>query len=107
VVLSWTDIEPAEAVNIVLYRRVDIRAPRNENGEPCPWPWEPQQFDGQPIGQFHCSYCGGMQMAGLPHLDWSSLDIWRMEHMCLCTCSPRSHGPNGCTTDGCTCESPR
>ncbi len=75
----WSDIAPADAVDIDLSRRVDIRAPRNELGEPCPWPWEPQQLRGVPLGQFHCGYCGGMQVAGQQHLNWTKEDLARME----------------------------
>lgn len=66
----WHDIEPKDAADIVLPRD-DITGPINELGEPCPWPWDPQQLVGAPMGQYHCPYCGGMQLAGLPHLDWT------------------------------------
>ena len=69
-VRDWTEIEPKDAVDIKLPRD-DIRGPLNELGEPCPWPWEPQQLTGAAFGQYHCGYCGGMQMAGLAHLDWT------------------------------------
>lgn len=43
---QWYDITPeqaaAEQLNLAV--RVDITAPRNEEGERCPWPWEPQQL---------------------------------------------------------------
>lgn len=71
--MHWSEIEPKDAVNISLPTE-DIAAPINEEGEPCPWPWEPQQLKGAPLGQFHCSYCGGMQVAGIPHLDWTDSD---------------------------------
>jgi hypothetical protein len=104
VTLHWYDIAPEDATNIVLYKRVDIRAPRNEMGEPCPWPWEPQQLVGVPMGQYHCGYCGGMQVAGVPHLDWSALDIWRMEMQCVCPHKPEDHHPSGgCAVAECEC----
>lgn len=68
--IHWQDILPADAVNLNLTERLDITAPLNENGERCPWPWEPQQLGGAPIGQFRCSYCLAMCVAGLPHLDY-------------------------------------
>ncbi|MFJ4785087.1 hypothetical protein [Streptomyces sp. NPDC088794] len=68
---KWTDIDPKDAGDIDLVLRLDITAPLNENGERCPWPWEPQQLVGAPMGQFHCSYCGAMVMAGLPHIDYA------------------------------------
>lgn len=79
--MIWSDIEPADATKIVLARpehelpadvavRLDIAAPHNENGERCPWPWEPQQLAGAPLGQYHCPYCGAMVIAGVPHIDY-------------------------------------
>lgn len=53
-----------------LSTRLDITAPLNELGERCPWPWEPQQLVGVPMGQYHCGYCGAMVIAGVPHLDY-------------------------------------
>lgn len=50
------------------------RYPTNELGEACPYPLDPLQRVGQPLGQYHCPYCGGMQIAGIPHIDWASLD---------------------------------
>lgn len=71
----WTDYTPQEAVDLQLdlRLRLDIEAPVNEMGERCPWPWGPQQLVGQPIGQYHCGYCGAMVMAGMPHLDYAEL----------------------------------
>lgn len=66
----WQDIDPAEATQINLAVRTDITAPVNENGERCPWPWDPQQLKGAPLGQYHCPYCGAMVMAGMEHLDY-------------------------------------
>lgn len=66
----WHEFTPAEAVDINLRKRPDIAPPMNELGFFCPWPWGPQQLVGAPLGQHHCNYCGGMQMAGMAHLDW-------------------------------------
>lgn len=68
--MKWSDIEPWDAVDIDLTKRTDIEAPLNELGERCPWPWEPQQLGGAPIGQYRCAYCNAMVMAGMPHLDY-------------------------------------
>lgn len=74
----WQDIAPKDALDLDLSKRLDITAPLNENGERCPWPWEPQQLGGAPIGQFRCSYCFAMCVAGVEHLDyepgWDELD---------------------------------
>lgn len=70
----WTDIQPADAVNLNLADHPEITAPLNENGDRCPWPWEPQQLIGAPIGQYHCDYCGAMVMAGIPHIDYADAD---------------------------------
>lgn len=71
--IHWTAIEPREAVDIIL-PMMGIYGPVNEVGKPCPWPWEPQQLTNAAFGQYHCPYCGGMQMAGLKHIDWSGED---------------------------------
>lgn len=73
--MKWSDISPKDAVNLDLSKRLDIEAPLNEMGERCPWPWEPQQMKGVPLGQFHCSYCGAMVMAGMEHLDYKDYDL--------------------------------
>lgn len=67
--ISWHDIPPEAAVNIVLPVG-DIEGPYNENGEPCPWPWEPQQLIGAPMGMYHCGYCAAMCIAGVQHPDY-------------------------------------
>lgn len=69
----WQDITPQEAADqkINLAERLDITAPLNEKGERCPWPWEPQQLKGAPMGQYHCGYCGAMVIAGVEHLDYA------------------------------------
>ncbi len=67
--VHWTQIPPSAATHLLL-PDPDIVGPVNMEGEPCPWPWEPQQLGGAPMGQYHCSYCGEMELAGVPHLDW-------------------------------------
>ena len=37
-------------------------------------PYDPMEMAGQPIGMFHCEFCGEMVVAGLPHPDYSTLD---------------------------------
>lgn len=66
----WSDIAPADAVDLDLSTDPTITAPLNEVGERCPWPWEPQQLVGAPMGQYHCGYCGAMVLAGVPHIDY-------------------------------------
>lgn len=70
----WTDITPAEAAEreLDLARDLHITAPLNEEGERCPWPWEPQQLVGAPLGQYRCDYCGAMVIAGVPHIDYAA-----------------------------------
>lgn len=72
--MKWYDITPQDAVDIDCTKRPDLDPPRNEEDEVCPWPWEPQQLVGAPLGQFHCSYCGAMCMAGLRHPDYTG--VW-------------------------------
>jgi hypothetical protein len=71
VLRPWTDIAPVDAAAIDLSQDLTITAPLNENGERCPWPWEPQQLVGAPMGQYRCQYCNAMVMAGIPHLDYA------------------------------------
>lgn len=66
---DWQDIPLDEAVDLQLPAE-GIAGPLNEFDEPCPWPWEPQQLVGVPMGQYHCPYCGAMVIAGIPHLDY-------------------------------------
>lgn len=68
---QWHEIEPKDAMELDLSKRLDIRASLNELGERCPWPWGPQQLVGVPLGQYHCEYCGAMCVAGVPHLDYA------------------------------------
>lgn len=72
--MRWQDIHPVQATNLNLSMRPDITAPLNEDGERCPWPWEPQQLVGAPMGMYHCGYCGAMVLAGVPHIDYSATD---------------------------------
>ena len=69
--IEWHTLSPEEAVGINLTVRLDITAPLNEEGERCPWPWEPMRLSGAPLGQFHCPHCGAMCVAGVPHLDYT------------------------------------
>jgi|GEM_PF-5968592 len=80
-VTYWYDIAPEDAAEIDLTKRDDIRGPLNEAGEPCPWPWEPQQMVGVPLGQYRCGYCGAMVMAGVPHLDYD--ETVRHDEFCI------------------------
>ena len=66
----WSDIDPLDAVSLNAKTDPDILAPLNEIGEECPWPWEPQQLVGVPLGQYHCPYCGAMVIAGVRHVDY-------------------------------------
>jgi len=75
VVQRWQDIQPADAVSISLADRLDITAPLTMDGERCPWPWEPQQLVGVPMGQYHCGYCGEMVIAGVEHIDYAGVDL--------------------------------
>lgn len=67
---SWRDIAPADAVDLDLSKDLTVDAPLNEAGERCPWPWDPQQLKGVPLGQYHCPHCLAMCVAGLPHPDY-------------------------------------
>lgn len=72
--VNWYDIDPMDARSIDCSKRPDLNPPRNEEGEVCPWPWEPQQLVGVPMGQYHCGYCGAMVMAGMRHPDYNDFE---------------------------------
>lgn len=79
--IRWQDITLEEALKVVdgkpvydLSQRSDITAPLNEEGERCPWPWDPQRLAGAPLGQYHCPYCGAMVMAGIEHVDYADTE---------------------------------
>lgn len=66
---SWTEIAPADAIELRLPDD-EVQGPYNDMGEECPWPWDPIQLKGAPIGQYHCPYCGAMVLAGMDHIDY-------------------------------------
>lgn len=72
--LLWWEIEPKDATQIKC-DGLRILGPINEMGEECPWPWDPQQLKGVPLGQYHCPYCGGMSQSkwGSPHMRGAEL----------------------------------
>lgn len=76
---TWRDLQPKDMVDKKLPWE-GIEGPMNELGERCPWPWDPQQLVGAPLGQYHCPYCGGMQVAGTEHLDFSGTCIACLGH---------------------------
>jgi hypothetical protein len=73
-VTLWTDITPEVAAKMTMEALEAVEGnPVNEMGERCPWPWEPQQLVGVPLGQYHCPFCGAMVIAGIPHVDYRRL----------------------------------
>lgn len=68
---KWQDIDPKQAVSINLDQFPYTKAPLNEEEQRCPWPWEPQQLVGVPLGQYRCGYCGAMCAAGMEHPDYT------------------------------------
>lgn len=68
--VHWTTIAPADAVDLVL-PLPGVVGPLADDGTPCPWPWEPQQLVGVPLGMYHCPYCGSMVVAGQAHPDYT------------------------------------
>lgn len=47
---------------------------KNEMDEECPWPFDPHRLLGQPLGQYHCPYCGAMVIAGMLHINYAGMD---------------------------------
>lgn len=48
-------------------------------GNDCPE--DPRRLTGEPIGMYHCPWCGMMVLAGLPHPDPDDVmpDLWASE----------------------------
>jgi hypothetical protein len=104
-VRHWSEIAPEDAVDIVLPRD-DVIGPVTSEHEPCPWPWDPQQLVGVPLGQYHCPFCGEMVLAGMPHLDYRicrhcgtevyfdlKRRVWKHSEHDHVACSLRTLGP--------------
>lgn len=66
----WSEITPKDARTIEL-PNPEIWGPLTEYGGECPWPWQPQQLAGVPMGQYRCKYCNAMCIAGMPHMDYT------------------------------------
>ncbi len=69
----FSEIDPSDATQLRL-PDPGIEGPLNENGDECPWPWDPIQLKGAPLGQYHCPYCGAMVIAGQDHIDYREDD---------------------------------
>lgn len=69
----WSDITPADATDLRLPAE-GITGPLGEDGQPCPWPWEPQQLTDAALGMYHCPHCGSMVLAGVAHPDYRDED---------------------------------
>jgi hypothetical protein len=65
----WQSVPLEEASGLQL-PHPEIQGPINSMGQECPWPWDPQQLKGAPLGMYHCPYCGDMVMAGMDHVDY-------------------------------------
>lgn len=63
----WYEQDPKDMVDTQLTYET---APLTSEGKYCPWPWDPIQLKGQPIGMYHCGYCGEMVIAGVNHPDY-------------------------------------
>ncbi len=50
---------------------------QHKNTWPCPG--DPKALLGQPIGMYHCEYCGEMQIAGMDHLPPQFPEQWTGE----------------------------
>ena len=58
------------------------------------WPClgKPEALAGQPIGMYHCEFCGEMQLAGVPHLAPQFPSQW--EEPFPKTPEPPDYGPD-------------
>ena len=59
------------------------------------WPClgKPEALAGQPVGMYHCEYCGEMQLAGVPHLTPQFPSQW--EEPFPKDPDPPDYGPDG------------
>ena len=75
--ISWKSADPANDPRVY---DIDLTsppwlttwtAPTSEDGERCPWPWEPQiqETEGN---RYRCGYCHSEVISGHPHLDYST-----------------------------------
>lgn len=55
----------------MLRRSGDWRYPVTAGGVSCSNPVEPMLYVNEPVGLFRCCYCDDMQVAGVPHTDFS------------------------------------
>lgn len=68
----FTELSPQEAFDLKLQLPSDdVQGPLTQEGKECPWPWDPIQLKGAPLGQYHCPYCGEMVLAGVDHIDYN------------------------------------
>jgi hypothetical protein len=101
--MKWSDIAPADAVDIDCRKRPDLEPPLNEAQEACSWPWDPQQLTGYAIGQYHCPYCGAMVIGGLQHLDYRVRAMAKTCHGCGTGWQGTNIGPEPCPQCGELC----
>lgn len=69
----WIEFSPDEAAKLTAGKD-GVTAPLNENGDPCPWPWEIQTYMIQ--REMKCRFCGAKVIASLPHIDYGETDGW-------------------------------
>ncbi len=67
------------AIRVMSWDGKTVPTPMDElesckNTWPCPG--KPEELRGQPIGMYHCEFCGEMQLAGVPHLPPQSPAQW-------------------------------
>ncbi len=66
----WQDIDPGKEPHPLPHD--GIHGPKNEIGQECPWPWQPQYAStDMPIASFYCHDCGAEVVAGFYHPDYS------------------------------------
>lgn len=70
--VHWRQVSAKLAARIPLTTILtDVVRPLGEDGLPCLFPWEAELQAGRPLGQYHCSHCGSMVTAGVPHPDYA------------------------------------
>lgn len=74
---DWKSVDPRVDPDVYLWDlsiepwRSGWTAPQSQDGDRCPWPWEPQiqQNSGQ---WYRCGYCHSEVISGQTHLDYST-----------------------------------
>jgi len=69
--------DKVDARDSLVFSEVAAPSDPSEKKHTWPCPGKPEERKGQPIGMYHCEFCGEMQIAGLPHVPPQFPSQWR------------------------------